>query len=127
MKTDIRKVTIEQEVYIAEDGAEFDDANDCECYEARLVGKRLKMYTSRYVKTDTVENRYLVKLDSWTDAKDFIELCRFDGINSKGIAGPGVYLYIEGTYSGGKEAWTNISEIISKVEEASNDQREDRV
>lgn len=122
MKTETRKVTVEQKIYIAEDGKEFDDDGDCACYEARLAGKRLKMYTHKYTKTDTVEDCYLVKLDNWVDAEDFIKLCSLDGFSFKGIAGPGVYLYVEGTYSGGKEAWTNISEIISKVEEVSNDQ-----
>lgn len=82
MRTETRKVTVEQEVYIAEDGKEFDNDGDCECYEARLAGKRLKMYTHKYTKTDTVEDCYLVKLNSWVDAEDFIKLCRLDGFSA---------------------------------------------
>lgn len=114
MTIDTRKVLVEKDVYIAEDGTEFDDADDCEAYETRLIGKRLNLYTQSHMRTDNIENCWYAKLDTPEEASDFITLCKFDGITALGVKGPGLYMYTEGTYGHGKDAWTNLLEIIEK-------------
>lgn len=116
MKTEIRKVTVEKEVYIADDGMEFEDEYDCEAYEMRLIGKRLKMYDYKFEKSCSAGDCYYVKLDTNKEVDWFIALCRYEGIASKGINGPGTYQYVEGTYGRSKEAWVDLNDIISKLE-----------
>lgn len=118
MRTETREVTIEQEVYIAADGEEFDTPEECEEYEARLVGQKLKLYGFRCEPCDFVEDCMYAKLDTQEEIDSFIALCKHDGINYRGIDGPGVYLSVEGAYGYGKGAWCNVSEIIKSLEES---------
>ena len=118
MKTEIRKITVEQEVYIAEDGKEFEDADECEGYEMSILANRLDMYTHRCVKTNSVTNCWYVKLNTEDEASMFKRLCDFDGVSCKGIDKVGTYMYTEGGYGYGNEAWTNLSEIIKSLEES---------
>ena len=118
MKVEIKKITVEQEVYISEDGKEFDSSDDCEAYEYRLIGKKLKMYTHLGKPTNTVEDCLYVNLDSSESISSFVNLCKFDGISYNGIDKQGVYLYTEGRYGDGHTAWTNISEIVKSVKES---------
>ena len=112
MKTSTKTITVEKEIYIAEDGTEFDDRDDCEAYEYRLIGKSLKMYKYDFSPCQSVEDCCYVKLGIWADVQAFIDLCEYDGISHRGITVPGLYMYTEGRWGAGNDAWTNISEII---------------
>jgi hypothetical protein len=116
MKTSTKTITIEKEIYIAEDGTEFDDRDDCEAYEYRLIGKRLKMYTYGFSPCQSVENCCYARLDTWADVQAFIDLCTYDGISTRGITDPGLYMYSEGRYGFGNEAWVNITGILKNLE-----------
>lgn len=120
MREETRQVIVEQTVYIADDGKEFDDEDDCKAYEAIGSAERLKMYNYSGIKTNSVENCWYVKLDTFTDTLTFIELCKYDGISHKGIEGPGIYMYTEGNYGKGNDAWTNLSPIIKHIESEDN-------
>ena len=116
MKTSTKTITIEKEIYIAEDGTEFDDQDDCEAYEYRLVGKRLKMYKYSFSPCQSIEDCCYVKLDTETDVQAFIDLCKYDGISHKGVTTPGLYMYSEGRYGFANDAWVNLSEILKHLE-----------
>lgn len=118
MKVKTKKIIIEQEVYIADDGKEFDDEDDCRGYEMSLVAARLIMYTHKRVRTNSVTNCWYAKLDTDEDVSSFINLCEFDGVSHKGIDKAGLYMYTEGGYGYGNEAWTNLSEIINSIGES---------
>lgn len=121
MKTEIRKVIVEREFYIAEDGKEFDDADECEGYEVSLLAKHLDMYTRKCVKTNSVTNCWYVKLNTEDEVSMFIRLCDFDGVSHKGITNIGAYMYTEGVYGCGNEAWTNLSEAFKSLEESEDE------
>lgn len=114
MRIETRQVTVEQEVYIAEDGAEFDDEDDCEAYENALVGQRLKMYDYNEMPCDSLGECWYVKLDTQEEINSFMTLCDYMGVHRSGIKEPGVYMYTEGTGC----TWTNISEVIKSIEES---------
>lgn len=122
MRTEIRQRVIEDEVYIADDGKEFDDIDECESYENRLAGQKLIMYDYSETRCELVENCWYVKLNNQEDIEAFKAICKYDGISHKGVTSPGVYMYVEGGYGRGNDAWTNISEIVKRVEE-----REDNI
>ena len=118
MRTETRQIMIEEEVYIADDGKEFDDEDDCIAYEITRSCEKIKMRDYRWAQTDDVENCQTVKLDNLDEIKSFIELCKYSGVSHKGIEAPGVYLYTEGRWGACNEAWTNISEMIKSFEES---------
>jgi hypothetical protein len=118
MRTELRKVTVAQEVYIANDGKEFDDEDDCQAYEANLLSETLTMRNYVGVKTNNLDNCQAVKLDRLSDIMSFIALCKYEGISHTGIDEPGVYMYTEGRYGSANEAWTNISKIVKSFDES---------
>lgn len=116
MKTSTKTITVEKEIYIAEDGTEFDDRDDCEAYENSLIGKRLKMYSYDYSPCESVDECSYAKLNTWADVQAFVDLCEYIGVSHKGITEPGLYMYTEGRWGAGNTAWTNISEILKHLE-----------
>lgn len=110
-----RKIEIEKEIYIAPDGKEFESEDECEEYEPRLSTKSTIMYDHKFNKTNDLDACHYVRLPSPAAVNAFLKLCAYDGIYTRGIDQPGLYMYVEGTYGAG-EAWSNLSEILSKME-----------
>lgn len=106
-----KKVTVEREVYIACDGAEFDDENDCRAYEVGLVEKSFEMYDCHLAKDENLDSCCYVRLTSNEDVERFIDCCNYYGICSDGIYYPGIYAYSEATSRYG--AWVNLNEVMS--------------
>lgn len=121
MRVETRKVTIEEEVYIAEDGTEFDDREDCEAHEILEKGRELPMIDYRGYETESIDECWAVNLRSLSEVKAFVDVCKYSDISSRGVTGPGMYIYTEGTYGARNNAWTNISEIINTLNGGSND------
>jgi hypothetical protein len=118
MTEKIRQVMVEQTVYVANDGKEFDDEDDCLSYEASRLSETIKMRNYAGVRTNNIDNCQAVKLDNLDEIVSFIELCKYEGISHTGVHAPGVYMYTEGRYGNGNEAWTNISVIIKSFDES---------
>ena len=118
MRTEIRKVVVEEEFYIATDGTEFDDEDDCRAYEVTKACENIKMLNYHGVKTNNVDNCQVVKLDNLDEIMSFIAVCKFEGISHRGIDAPGVYLYCEGSYGSDNEAWVNISKLVKSFDES---------
>lgn len=112
MRTEIRKVTVEQEVYIANDGREFTDEDECTDYEFNLVEKTLTYYDIECQKTDDVHKCMIINLITDSDVENFKLVCDVCDIPVEGIGGPGLYIYNEYKYEGG---WLDVDEIISKI------------
>ena len=112
MKIETRKITVEQEVYIAEDGKEFDNEDECRSYEHQLIGRRLAMYSYQCAEIDSVTCCRYVKLDTPDQVAEFMVLCIDGRVSIRGIEEPGVYIYTEGTYGDSKTAWINMSKVI---------------
>lgn len=121
MKLEFKKITVEKEVYISEDGMEFDTYDECENHELNMIAERLNMYDSKFNKCLQAEDAYYVKLDKQEDVEAFVRLANYDGVSSSGITYPGIYTYVENTYGRGKVAWLNLLETVNKIEEAAND------
>lgn len=110
MKTKTKMIMTEQTVYIAEDGKEFFDEDDCLSHERDLLEEELEFYTwslspgklstCRYVKATTPE--LVDKL---------MRLVHMERITSVGIREPGIYMY-QGT---SPRQWINISEVIDII------------
>lgn len=111
MRTEIRKVTVEHKVYIAEDGKVFDNEDSCELYEMQLLEKRFKMYDIDVSEVSDIESCFYVKLDTQEDVDAFKTCGDYNDMIIAGLQGPGVYFYNENDYE-----WINLTKIMSKLE-----------
>lgn len=110
MKIETRKVTVEKDVYIAEDGTEFYTEYDCERHDVKLIEKSLKFYTRKFVECD-LESCTYVYLKTADDVLRLISLCDFEGIATDGLTDVGVYVY-----DNHSDRWINMSEAIARIE-----------
>lgn len=117
MREETRQVTIDSVVYVADDGREFTNADDCEAYEMRCAAKVLKMFNFVGAPCTQADDCEVVKLTTKREVETFIRLCRYDGVSHRGIEGSGVYIYTEGAYGKANIAWTEISGIIDRLKE----------
>lgn len=116
MKTKTKLVTVEQTIYVAKDGKEFADEDDCLKYENSCIGENLQMYSYTLLKTYNVGCCRYAKIDTPEQVTDFITLCRYHGVSIRGIEAPGIYIYVEGTYGDRETAWINVSRAIEIME-----------
>lgn len=112
MRTEYRKVTVEQEVYIADDGTEFLDEDKCQDYEFEKLRKTFECYDHEYNDAD-VDTAMFVNLPTEAIVKNFHEVCGVYGTVSDGVDKPGLYIYTE--YQGG--CWFNMDEAIMRIRE----------
>ena len=117
MKTEKRKVTIEQEVYIAFDGQEFYDESACAGHEVKLLNITLDCYDSRFRKT-TFDHCVYANLITSDDVQTAIRICDYWGATTKGLIEPGLYMYND--YD---NTWLNLDSLITHIRGGShNDQ-----
>lgn len=112
MKTEYREVTINRPVYIAEDGTEFSDREDCIDHEYKLLEQSLNCYNCDYEKTG-VETCEYVDLATDEDVKKFIQVCEYIGVSSDGVNKPGLYMFVDNYYK--KDPWVNLDDVISHI------------
>lgn len=114
MKTEYKEVTVKQKVYIAEDGKEFTDADDCEEYELHLLEDSVNMYDAKYEKTD-FESCIYAHLITEEDVEHFKELCnhRYYRMSDSGIDKPGIYILDNCSIT--DKSWVNLDEVIFHI------------
>ena len=108
MKTIKKKVTVTKEIYVADDGKEFEDVTDCESYEMSLLENSIEMYDFKLNKSN-LDNCIYIKLPTVESVKMLIDLCLYTGISCKGVNTPGLYMFDN------KYGWINISDIFEKL------------
>lgn len=122
MKTKTKKVTTTVEVYIADDGTEFDNEDDCRYYELKQIREKLDMYDYHLAKTNNTGCCRYVKLDTQEQVRDFIDSCKDAFVSTTGIERTGIYIYTEGTYGDRTTSWVNVTEVLSVINGGTNDQ-----
>lgn len=109
MKTEIREVTVKQEVYIADDGTEFMDEEECMDHDFYLLEQTLDMYNSDCIRVANAESCHIANLRTRDEVKTFIKACEVYGIVDDGINSPGLYMY------GYNDVWVNLDKVISRI------------
>lgn len=119
MRTETKSITVERPVYIAEDGREFADRDDCVAYEMDLLVKDIRFYDTDFNKSNADSCLY-IDLVTWTDVGNCQKVFDYLGISTKGIGEPGLYMYTD-EYP--VRDWVNLDDIIFKIRGgAKNDQ-----
>lgn len=111
MKHEKREVVAVKDVYIADDGMEFDKYNDCVRYEVESLEKKLSLYDKR-MKPCGMDSSYVVHIRNNDDMRAFVTVAKYYDDHIKGIIGPGVYYY-----DGWLEEWLCISDIVDELRE----------
>lgn len=104
MKTIIRKVEIEKEFYVANDGTEFEDEYECVAYDIGLLYKNFEAYDEYFNRVDLGSAVYLV-VHSNEELDDIKKVCIFNGWTCEGLIEVGLYKY-NGDYE--EEFWEKI-------------------
>ena len=110
MKTKTKMVMTEQTIYIAEDGKEFFDEDDCLSHERDLLEKGLEFYTWSLSPGKLSNCRY-VKATTPELVDKLMKLVDMEGITSVGIREPGIYMY----QCTSPRQWINISQAVDII------------
>ena len=119
MKIETKSITIERPVFIADDGREFVDREDCEAHEMELLEKDIRFYDADFNES-SVDSCLYVNLVTWEAVGNCQKIFDYYGISTKGIGEPGLYMYTD-TYPV-RDYWVNLDVIISKIRGGTNDQ-----
>ena len=109
MKTITKKIEIEKEFYIADDGTEFEDEYECVAYDMELLCKNLEAYDENFNRVDLGSAEYLV-VHCNDELDDIKKVCNFNGWTYYGLIEAGLYKY-NNFYS--KECWEKIRIPVS--------------
>lgn len=109
MKIKKKKVEVTQIVYIADDGTEFENKDDCEEYETRKLGEGLNCYNSDFNKVGFEECIY-INLITEEDVETAKRLCDYYSVTDNGLDKPGVYRYIDEYCD--SEQWLSLDDVI---------------
>lgn len=117
MKIETRKVTVEQEVYIANDGQEFDNEDDCLSHERDLLKECIDFYDDELEDSDIHNCRY-VKLDTPKSVRSLILICKLEGYPSQGLDEHklGVYMYTDRL-----DRWIYLMGLIDQLSRGNTD------
>ena len=112
MEVKRKEVVIMKDIFVACDGTEFEDEDECIEHEFDIRRQELVCYDDEFNRIDFESCNYVGALNEDL-LKLFLEICDHDGITSRGIDAIGLYKYIyKGNY------WLNISQIMTDFEMA---------
>lgn len=117
-----KEVTVLRPVYIACDGKEFMDEDECEAYEIELVEKTLKLYNNKYEPTD-IDGSMFVNLITDEDVENFKKVCEWHGVCSDGVDKPALYIY-DDSYRYSNGFWINIDDACFHIRGGLTDGKE---
>lgn len=83
-------ITREEEFYVARDGKEFSDEDECLNYENKLNIKSIEAYDDDFNRTD-YENATYVVIHSDEELDLICEVCGYNGWTSEGFCENGLY------------------------------------
>lgn len=112
MKTETRKVTIEQTVYISDDGREFTNEDDCTDYEFELLEKTFNCYDDKYNKSRPEDCKF-IDLPTVEDIERFKQYCDVMELIDEGLDKPGLYVFSEIDYC--HDRWINLDEVMVRI------------
>ena len=87
-----KMVTREEEFYVARDGKEFKDEDECLDYENELNIKSIEAYDEDFNRTD-YENAAYIVIHSDEELNFICEVCEYNGWTSEGFCENGLYRY----------------------------------
>lgn len=87
-----KKVLKEEEFYVAFDGKEFEDEDECREYENELNIKSIEAYDEDFNRIDFDSAAYVV-IHSDADLYLICEVCDYNGWTSTGLCENGLYRY----------------------------------
>ena len=90
MEKIIKKIEVEQEFYVAYDGTEFNDEDECAYYEDEFRRTKILCYDSNMKKCDFEDAEWVVVRND-EDFNNIADTCEFNGWDYAGICENGIY------------------------------------
>lgn len=112
MRTETRKVLVEQEIFIANDGMEFTRQFDCERHEYSTSMSALRMYDTDGQRTTSWDNCWYVDLETKDDLDAFMMVSDFEGSITNGIDPNVLGIYM---YNDAEQVWINVNKVINNI------------
>lgn len=115
-------------IYIADDGTQFVDKNQCQEYErehsqfyknGKLIISGLDSDNEKisFFDDDFIEEAIILYLATEKAVEIFKERCDEEGVTSYGVDEPGIYIWGDSKYDHCEECqWTNIKVVIKGYE-----------
>lgn len=117
MEVKHKEVVITKDIFVACDGTEFENEDDCIDYEFNIRSQKLACYNEDFKRVDLDSCDYVAAVDDELLGL-FLEICDHKGYCSKGIDGVGLYKYIAEC-----DYWLNISQIMTDFEAAMEEEK----
>lgn len=111
MKTEYREVLVKRPVYIADDGKEFDDEEDCQDHEFDLLNGSFECYNGDFESVKCPDEATYVNLPTKKIIENFKRVCNWIGIVHTGVDEPGIYIYSD--Y--GRGEWINMEKALARI------------
>ena len=92
MKIIVKKIEVEKEFYVANDGTEFEDEYECTAYDMTLLCEKFETYDEDFNRTNFESAEYVV-VHSDEELNDIEKVCEFNGWVYEGITETGLYKY----------------------------------
>ncbi len=92
MKKIIKKVEVEKEFYIANDGTEFEDEEECVAYDMNFLCQNFETYDEDFNKINFESATYVV-IHSDEELDDIERVCEFNGWTYDGLTETGLFRY----------------------------------
>lgn len=92
MKKITKIVTREEDLFIARDGKEFEDEDECLWYENELNIEDIEAYDENFDRVSFDRASYVV-VHSDEELNFITEVCGYNGWSSEGFCGKGLYRY----------------------------------
>lgn len=110
MEVKRKEVVIMKDIFVACDGTEFEDEDDCIEHEFDIRRQKLACYDEEFDRVDIDSCDYV---DATTEESLalFQEICRHYNYSRFGIEGVGLYWYEPKS-----DTWVNVSQIMSNFE-----------
>ena len=114
MRVEKREVTKFEEVFIADDGTEFENEYDCIEYDVTLKEKSFKMLYSDFDICTEFDGCKYVILETLDQVKEFVKVCKYYGVSYEGLDAnlPGIYMYTDERRG---DTWLNLSVLIDRI------------
>lgn len=104
MKKITKIVSREEDFFIARDGKEFEDEDECLWYENELNIEAIEAYDKNFNKVDFERATYVV-IHSDEELNLITEVCDYNGLTSKGLCEVGLFRF---NYDCGIDKWEKV-------------------
>lgn len=101
---------VEKRTYIAYNGKEFNDREECLEYERIKSHDTFKFFNDEYEEIDYIDDAGFLLIHTEDELKSFHLYCEEYNLRDKGVEGVGLYIWNNSAW-----AWENYDEYVQSI------------